>query len=122
MADMPYFVIKYKYIRLNRYKSYKIISFFFHLTNYSLQVLRIQFQHLKENHLSIRITNSSLKSEGKRRASGPATQALSISAHQSFTQTLNSTVGMFSSLVISKALSRKSAQVIGISSFHFSVR
>ena len=51
----------------------------------------------------------------------PAREAQSVSAHQSFTKTLNSTVGMFSSLVISKAFSRISGLVIGVYSCHFSV-
>lgn len=79
-----------------------------------LHVFLIRFYHLKENQLSLRISCFSLKSKRKRWAS-PASKAQSTSVHQSFTQALNSVVGMFSPLVVSKVFSQISAPVIGIS-------
>lgn len=89
------------------------------MTNYSPQVFLIPFYHLKENQLSI---SFSLKSVRKFWARSPATEAQSISVHQSFTQTLNLVVGMFGPLVISKAFSRISVWVMRIFSFRFSDR
>lgn len=91
------------------------------MTNYSPEVCLIPFQHLKENQLSIRICGFPLKSERRRWVRSPAREAQSDSVHQSFTKTLNSTVGMFSSLVTSKAFSRISGLVIGVYSCRFSV-
>lgn len=75
------------------------------MKNYSLQVFLIPFYHLKENQFSFEISSFSLKSERKCWARSPAMEAQSISVHQTFTQTLNLAVGIFSSFVISKAFS-----------------
>lgn len=109
-------MIKHKYINLypnNHISNWIIWKNTAKATNYCLQVFPYSFLPSQREWASSQ--NQQLLSEVWEEALGEE------ACNGVFTQTLNSTANMFSSLVISKAFSRIPAPVIGMPSFHLSV-
>lgn len=110
MTDIPYLMINHKnyfyVISTTLIRAIWINTV--NMTSYCLWLFLIPFHHLKENEHAIRTSEVSAEMLGEKSCKGE------------LTHTLNSSADMFSSFAISKAFSRTSALVMGVSSFHLS--